>query len=408
MISVDEALACYRDIQPLPATAMALEGALGLIAAAPVQAPVDLPLGDQSALDGYALRSADTARACVSTPIRMPLNGEQAAGLQNRSPLPAGHCRRIFTGAWMPAGCDAMVAQERVSVSAGGIRVSAPVSAGENVRRRGEEIRAGALLLDQGALITPGVIAMLAMAGVGEIQARPRPRVGLIVTGNELVAAGQPLQAGQAFDANGPALRSLLRSWGCQSVRSARAPDSLAETTAILADLDQESDLIVTTGGVSVGDHDHIRAAAKSCGYQEVFWRVAQKPGKPMLLARHGNRWLLGLPGNPAAVYLCAHLHLAPIVRQLSGLMDAATWRTVRTQLPIAADSQRERLVRVQLAADPAPGVRPLSAQASHMLSNLRHAAGMVRIPAGKASIPVGAELAYLDFATNISFPIKS
>ena len=408
MISLDEALAVYAGIEPLDAVERSLEDCLGLRTAERVLAPVDLPLGDQSALDGYALRSADTIAASAGTPITLAIDGEQAAGPQNPAPVRPDTCWRIYTGAWMPAEFDAMVAQERVEASSTHIRITRPVSPGSNVRKRGEEIHQSAPLLTSGQLIDPGRLAMLAMAGVGKLSVTPAPRIALMVTGTELVPAGQALQPGQAYDANGPALRALLKSWGHPPIASAHAPDDRSRTATLLEELAVGADIVVTTGGVSVGAHDHVRAAAKACGFEEVFWRVAQKPGKPMLLARRGKQWLIGLPGNPAAVYVCAHLHLAPLIRQLAGDSANPSWQTAKLLSTIQPDSQRDCLIRVSARSAPVLRVQPLAAQASHMLSNLRDADGLVRIRAGNAPLQAGTELEFLRFETNFSFPRNS
>ena len=404
MISLDEALAIYPTIAPLEAVERSLEDCLGLRTAQRVVAPVDLPLADQSALDGYALISADTAGASAKSPVTLEIDGEQAAGPLQAASVRPHTCRRIYTGAWLPAGFDAMVAQERVEASDTHIHIPHPVPSGGNIRRRGEEIRQSAQLLASGEVIDPGRLAMLAMAGIDSLSVIPFPRIALMVTGTELVPAGQPLQPGQAFDANGPALRALLKNWGHPLTASARAPDDLALTAKLLEELASNADIVVTTGGVSVGAHDHVRAAARACGFEEVFWRVAQKPGKPMLLSRRGKQWLIGLPGNPAAVYVCAHLHLAPLIRRLGGSSEKPRWQTAKLLNTIQPDPQRDCLIRVRTHSAPELCVQALPAQASHMLSNLRDADGLVRIRAGNAPLQAGAELEFLRFETNLSF----
>ena len=408
MISLDEALAIYPTIAPLEAVERSLEDCLGLRTVQRVLAPVDLPLADQSALDGYALNSADTESASTDSPVILEIDGEQAAGPLEATSVRPNTCRRIYTGAWLPDGFDAMVAQERVDASDSQIHLTHPVPQGNNIRQRGEEIRQSALLLPSGELIDPGRLAMLAMAGVGTLAVRPAPRIALMITGTELVPAGQSLQPGQAFDSNGPALRALLKSWGHPLVASANAPDDRHLTTQLLEELTSNADIVVTTGGVSVGAHDHVRAAARACGFAEVFWRVAQKPGKPMLLARRGKQWLMGLPGNPAAVYVCAQLHLASLIRRLGGHPGTPPWQTARLQSTIQPDRQRDCLVRVSHPMGSEHGVQPLPAQASHMLSNLREADGLVRIRAGNAPLEAGTELEFLRFETNFSFQRNS
>lgn len=408
MISLDEALAIYPTIAPLDAVERPLEDSLGLRTAQQVVAPVDLPLADQSALDGYAVKAADTACAHPDAPVRLKIDGEQAAGPLATANRYDNTCRRIYTGAWLPAGFDAMVAQERVDADDTHIKLDHPVPPGHNIRKRGEEFRQGAALLPSGEFIDPGRLAMLAIAGIDRVSVTPAPRIALMITGTELVSPGQALQPGQAFDANGPALRALLKSWGHPAVSSARAPDDRGLTAQRLDELASTADIVVTTGGVSVGAHDHVRAAARACGFEEVFWRVAQKPGKPMLLARRGRQWLLGLPGNPAAVYVCAHLHLSPLIRRLSGGTGKAAWQSAKSEIPIQPDSHRDCLIRVSQQRGSARAVQPLPAQASHMLSNLRKADGFVRVRAGTHPLEAGTELEFLRFETNFSFQCNS
>lgn len=408
MISLGEALALYPSIEPLKAVERELEDCLGLRTAQDILAPVDLPLADQSALDGYALTAADTVGASPDAPVILTIDGEQAAGpLEARTARP-NTCRRIYTGAWLPPGFDAMVAQERVETQDQAIRLSQAVLPGSNIRKRGEEIRQSAPLLARGETIDPGRLAMLAMAGVGKLTVTPSPRTALLVTGTELVPAGQALKPGQAFDANGPSVRALLKTWGQAPVASAHAPDDPGLTAQVLEELASAADVVVTTGGVSVGAHDHVRAAARACGFEEVYWRVAQKPGKPMLLARRGRQWLLGLPGNPAAVFLCANLHLMALIQRLGGGTGKLAWKTARLLSPIQPDRNRDRLVRVRHSGGDERQVHPLSAQASHMLSNLRNATGMIRVRAGNAPLAAGTELEFLRFETKLSFQCSS
>ena len=404
MISLDEALAHYQAINALATESIPLQKALWRQLAEPVAAPYDLPLGDQSAMDGYALCSADTHQASTQDPVPLPIVGEIAAGLAPSQSLPRGHATRIFTGAWLPAGADAMLPQERVKIVEQQLLINQPVPAFKNIRRKGEELRSGTPLVDRGALLQPGHIATLAMAGIAEVQVQAEPRIGVLITGKELRAAGSTIAAGQAFDANGPALAALLEAWQMPAVTIEHVGDSLDATVAALESLSNHSDLIVTTGGVSVGAHDYVREAAQNCGFREVFWRVAQKPGKPMLLAQRGRQWLLGLPGNPAAVYLCAQVHLRQIISRLNkGRLPELVWKTGCLSGELNPDLRREMLLRVRKCKN-SSSLQPLDKQLSHMLSNLPMADGIARIPASGSVLRPDTKVNWLEFATSLSF----
>ncbi|MDE2150330.1 MAG: molybdopterin molybdotransferase MoeA [Gammaproteobacteria bacterium] len=400
LLRLDQALAAYAaELRPLPARRVRIERALDRVLADDLAARHDLPHHDQSALDGYALRAADTVRAGAGTPIRLRVIGELAAGRAAEVPqLPPHAAWRIYTGAWMPPGADAMIAQERVAREDDDILLAAPVAAGTNVRRRGEELASGAPLASAGQRLTPGLLAALAAAGHGELPVRRRPRLAVIDTGDELTAPGALLEPGQLHDSNGVALTTLLQRWGLRPHSVARVPDQPQLLAAALAGA-AAADLIVTTGGASVGDRDHLKLVAAQLGFKTVFWGVAQLPGKPLLFARRGAQFLLGLPGNPAAVVLCAALHLRRLVDLLEGVaLPSPRWRHGVLSAAVPPNRARERLLRVELDEDSDGRARlaPLPHQSSHMLSNLGRAQALARIPAGTEPLAAGSVVAWL------------
>ena len=405
MISLDEALAAYGDLPALGTETVDLQAALGRRLAAAVHSPVDLPLADQSALDGYALRAADAAGASASRPITLPLSGHVAAGDPPDQRIPTGSACRIFTGAWLPGSLDCMVAQEQVSATRTAVTLKSAPQPGQNIRRRGEELSAGAEIAGAHSEVTAGLIGALAMCGISHLSCYRQPRIALLVTGQELRPPGTVLGAGAAYDCNGPMLAALLQDWGLSLSAIYYPGDDLAETTRNLREAARSCDLTITTGGVSVGAHDHVKAAAEAVGYQTHYWRVAQKPGKPLYLGQSDTKLLLGLPGNPAAVFVCAHVHLREIIRKLQGATTPRAWLTGRLLQELHPDRQRLRLVRVT-AKFGSHGKIQLDSpknQASHMLSNLALANGIARIPPSEEAIPEGSAVQWLPTANQFS-----
>ncbi len=380
MISLDRALACYREqLTALPAGRLTLEAALGAALAEPLGSRVDLPPFTQSAMDGYAVRSADLAGGdtliCDRTRAAAPVDEDPA--------LAPGHCARIFTGAALPPGADAVVIQEEVSVSGDSVRFRGAPSPGANVRPRGEDCARGDVLLPAGLRLRPHHLALAAAAGHAELGVRPPPRVQVLVTGDELTPPGAALAHGQVYECNGSYLAAWLRARHCP-VRTARCADDAdalrAQIEAGLAD----ADLVLVSGGASVGDRDYGRDAALAAGVREQFWKVAQKPGKPLWFGTRGTQAVLILPGNPGSVFACAEIHLRAVLDGLQGV-PAAVFRRGPLAASARADGRRERLLRARWRED---GLLPLGGQASHRLSNLAECDALLRIPAGQDLAP--------------------
>jgi molybdopterin molybdotransferase len=387
LLSLDAALASYARIRPLAAQALSPEAALGHVLAAAVHATVDLPMYRQSAVDGYALRADDVKQAGAA----LPLVGEVRAGVAATAPLQAGQAMRIFTGGRLPDGADTVARQEIVARDGERIVVREALPAGADVRQRGEELQAGTVLAQTGQRLHAGLLAALAMAGVRELSAIAPPRVALLVTGDEIAHGAEPGDAG-VYDANGPLVRSWFRERGLPAPATTYVVDDYAQLREALAAALATADLVLTTGGVSVGDHDLVRPVASELGMREVFWQVAQKPGKPLYFALRDDaggrqKIVLGLPGNPGAVLIGLHVHVAAVLARLQGAGDIApAWRPGRLAAAVRSDA-REQLLRMVLRIDDSGQVwlDRLGRQASHMLSNLSSASALVRIPAGRA-----------------------
>ncbi|NKF23455.1 molybdopterin molybdotransferase MoeA [Solimonas sp. C16B3] len=401
LLPLDDALASYgREVRVLATETVALTQALHRVLAEPVTAAVDLPMFTQSAVDGYALRAADLAAATDAAPQRLPLSGEVRAGVAPTAALPAGQTWRIFTGGRLPDGADTVARQEIVERDGDIAILRDALPCGTDVRDRGEELRAGSTLATPGQRVHSGLLAALAMAGVASVAVRRAPRIRVLVTGDEVATSGAPGEAG-VFDANGPLTRAWFSEHGYAAPRIDYVVDDRAALEAAMRDALADSDLLLTTGGVSVGDHDLIRPVATDLGVREVFWQVAQKPGKPLYFGVRDDgaqrRLLIGLPGNPGAVLMGLHLHVAAILSQLQGEAEPAPhWRDGRLAAAVRADA-REQLLRMTLRIDSDGQVwlERLGRQASHMLSNLSAATALVRIPAGTA-LDTGAHVRWL------------
>jgi molybdopterin molybdotransferase len=384
MFDLEEARRRLLDaIRPLPAEAIPLREAVGRVLAGEVVSPIDLPPFDNSAMDGYAVRSADVASASVEAPVKLKLAGHVSAGAVFTGSVQAGTCVRIFTGSPLPDGADAVVMQEDTRVEAGApgaIHFLDRVKPWENVRFRGEDVKAGAVLARAGEVITPGRVGLLAAAGISSVCVHRRPVVGLLATGSELVEAGRPLLPGRIYESNRTALEPLLARSGAVPRVFPLVPDTLDATCQALKQALEECDAVVTSGGVSVGELDFVKAALEKLGGAMDFWRVAIKPGKPFVFGRLGGKCLFGLPGNPVSGMVTFLLLVRPALRRWQGAMDLLppiTHGVLAETLVNHGDRRHFMRVRV----DENGLVRSAGAQASHLLSSLAAANGLVDVP---------------------------
>lgn len=302
--------------RPLGDENVDLSRAAGRVLAEAVAAPEDLPAFDHSAMDGYAARSADLRAASPAGPVSLALRGRRAAGEGEPLEVGPGETARIFTGAAIPTGADCVVMQERATATEGRVSFPAAAPSGQHVRARGEDVRAGQVVLRPGSVLRPYEIGLLAALGIGRVQVSRRPRVGVLATGDELLASGP----GRIRNSNGPALCAALARWGIPAADLGAAADRPEELRAALRRAGPTIDVLLVTGGVSVGDLDLTRAALAGEGFEEVFWRVAIKPGKPLAFFSAGRRLAFGLPGNPVAALLCLEEFVRPALEGLEGL----------------------------------------------------------------------------------------
>jgi len=322
MLSFEEALnKLLAAARPVAETrSQPLTAALGRVLAAPQASQVAVPPLDNSGMDGYALRAEDVAAAGTCLPVhqRIPAGTVGAA-------LVPGSAARIFTGAPIPAGADAVVMQEQCVAAAGAVTVNQVPVPGQNIRRAGEDIAVGAQILPAGRKLRPQDIALAASAGLPELPVYRRVRVGVFFTGDELVQPGDPLPPGAIYNSNRYALRALLEGLGCEVRDLGQVPDRLDATREALRRAAADNDLIVTSGGVSVGEEDHVKPAVEAEGRIEM-WKIAIKPGKPLAFGAvrraDGMAWFIGLPGNPVSAIVTFMIMVRPFILRLQGVAD--------------------------------------------------------------------------------------
>ncbi len=344
LLAVDDARArMLAEISALAPEAVAIQASIGRVLAEDVTAVRDQPPFAASAMDGWAVRSGDT-------PGTLRIVGESAAGHGYEGAVQPGEAVRIFTGAALPAGCDAIVIQEDASRDGETVTVPATAS-GNHLRPAGGDFRAGAALLARGTRIDPWRLSLAAAAGRAELSATRRPKVALFSTGEEIVEAPATPGPFQIYDSGSRALEALITGWGAEAHRARPVKDSLEATIEALRHA--EGDLVVTVGGASVGDHDLVRAAADALGLEMTVASVAVRPGKPTFFGVLADgRRLLGLPGNPASALVCAELFLRPILNAYQGATPGPELRTAKAAQPLPANGPREHWMRAQLAYD--------------------------------------------------------
>jgi molybdopterin molybdotransferase len=390
-------------VGPLPAETVALPEAQGRVLAVAIDSRLTLPPWDNSAMDGFAVRAEDLVGASRDTPVTLKVTGEAAAGRSASVEVTTGTTVRILTGAPLAAGADAIVPVEDTDAPMGAsalpetVRIYAARSVGAHIRRAGSDLRRDYPLLAAGALLTPAALAVAAAGGHADLDVHRRPRVGILATGDELAAVGSRLAEDQIPDSNSVGLSAQARDAGAEVRSFGIARDELDDVVAHLRDAVDWADVVVVSGGVSVGAHDVVKDAFADLGTVEL-WRVAVQPGKPLAFGRAGKTLLFGLPGNPVSSFVTFELFVRPVLRRLAGHEDVVGRDIVHARLgdAISKSPNRRAFLRVRLAAT--EGTDDLTAhlaggQDSHVLSALAAADGLAIIPEEDDALPAGSEV---------------
>lgn len=389
MVSFEEARRLILErAAPVEPILQDLEDATGSGVADPLHARLDSPRFDNSAVDGYGLRVAEQG-----TPLR--LAGASVAGGKVVAGLQPGTCVRVLTGAPIPQGVEAVAMQEDCEISGDVVTVRSPVAEGQNIRRAGEEYREGDLLVAAGAGLTPPVIGLFASNGLTRARV-PRPlQIAVFSTGDELCEPGEALGKTSIYDSNGPALTAALGLMGAWPVMRGRLDDDPQQSRLTLGSALREADVLIVTGGVSVGDRDFVKEALADLGVERVFWRVNMKPGKPFFFGVQGRKLVFGLPGNPVSALVTLHLLVRPALRKMQGHAQVEDLMLpARLAFPLRKREGRAEFVRARVANENgALVVRPTEGQGSHMVAGIASADCLIHLPPGDCDLPAGAEV---------------
>lgn len=395
LLSVDEALQRILDgVTATESESIAIEQAHGRVLAQPLQALVTQPPFNSSAMDGYAVRIADVAHL----PATLAVIGEAAAGHPFSGTVDKGQAVRIFTGAPVPEGADAIVIQENAERDGANVVVREGSVEMEHIRTKGFDFREGATLLAAGRRLGPREVSLAASMGHGQVTVRRRPTVAILSTGDELVPPGSRLGPGQITASNHLGIAALAEAAGATPQQLGIARDTRADLDAHFARA-QDADIIVTSGGASVGDHDLVAPVLRARGMTLAFWKIAMRPGKPLMFGRLGHSRILGLPGNPVSSLICTRLFLRPLIQALLGRPDQDDSPTqARLSLPLEANGPRQHYMRAisKPGPDGYPLVAPVRSQDSSLLAPLAEADCLLVRPPRAPAAPAGSLVSIL------------
>lgn len=393
MISVDEAITILQKNLPAPRIVrLSVEEAFSRRLAEDVYAPEPSPRYTSSAMDGYAVCWQDVATIKESGPVALKIVGESQAGGPFEGVVAKGEAVRISTGAMVPEGCDTVIRVEDTEESDDSVVIVRAKGQGQDVRHRGEEFSEGELILPKGLVLMARQIALLSAVGANCVPVYDQPKVSLLITGTELAHSGDAeIQPYQVRDSNAPMLKSAIREAGGALVDCLHVEDDLEATVAMMEQaLARESDIILCSGGVSVGRHDHVKDAAERVGFYQLFWKIRQKPGKPLYVARRGGTLLFGLPGNPVSAFMCFQNFVMPSLAALQGVSLLKKTISAVCQSEVVNKGNRTDYLRVDITNTPnaVPTFRLIDRQGSHMLTSIVEADGYIAVDPGATLHP--------------------
>lgn len=406
MLDFDEALEkILKHTKRLPAVKVSVAESLGRVLAKEIKTREPIPRFDSSSVDGFAVRREDINEASKENPVRLRLQGTRQAGTSRPLSLKPGRTMKIMTGALLPKNTRAIVMKEHVAIDGGIAEFTLPAKEGENVRRKGEEFTRGEIVLSRGTIITPPVVGMLATLGFASIKAYRMPRVALIVTGNELRTPSGTLRAGEIRDSNSYALAAALRAVGISPTLVLHVPDSREQISRAFARALKKEDVVVSAGGVSVGDFDFVKEVLNDLRVKTVFWRVAMKPGKPNYFGTRGARLVFGLPGNPVSALVSFEMLVMPALRKMMGIHSSEILNSSATlESDVRKGAGRIEFVRA-IASRSSDGhltVRPVEGQGSHMVGGLAAANCLIKFPKESELINKGEVVAIRMLSWNV------
>lgn len=369
---------------------------LGLTIAEDIISSYDIPIYDNSAMDGYAVRAIDTNGAEKSYPIRLVLMGEDIpAGRIPKSTVNPGLCMPIMTGAPLPEGADSVVKKEDTSRDTVSIMVFREIEKGENVRYRGEDIKNGSTVFKKGDRINPATIGVLASLGKSEVKVYGSPVVGVLATGDEIIGIDEELIAGKVRDSNSYSLSAQIKEMGIEYKRLGKAPDDETLLLKKIKDGLDECDILLLSGGISSGDYDLVKDTLEGMGAKLNFWKVNQKPGKPLAFFEYGNKYIFGLPGNPVSVMVCFEMYVRPMIRRSMGICNLFRPEVIAEALhDLKNKTGRVNFVRVILEKkDGEYFFKSTGMQGSGILTSMARANGIARFPADMGNVVKGSKV---------------
>lgn len=399
MISVSEAQKIILgSTQPLGMEKVSLSKCLGFVLAEDIYAPISLPVADNSAMDGFALGSRETRKAKETTPLHLLIRGTIKAGDARKRSLNPNETYRIMTGAVIPRRADTVIPKEEATIQGNSLLVSWPVPRGRHFRYQGEEVKKGKLVLNRYSVVHPATVGILASLGREYVKVFRKPKISVIATGRELSRPGVRLRLGRIYDSNSFLLASCLKQMGVPCLGVRRVGDHSKFLRQVVRRAIRTSDIVVLTGGVSVGEYDYVKDTLKTCRVKTIFWQVSQKPGKPLYFGKKGHVLVFGLPGNPASVFTCFYEYVFPAIRQMAGFRNPYLKREEAVlQKKVECDSKKFLFLKARYEFDgKGKKVKPLSFQGSHMISSLQEANCFLLVSPGRRQIRKGA-LASID-----------